>query len=213
MPIQAKLLTFLDTQTITRVGAEKSITVDTRILAATNRDLAGEVDKGRFRQDLYYRLAVLTITTPPLRDRIEDLSILVEDLLHGLSEKLGLPGPSSIDSEALDRLLAYQWPGNVRELRNVLERALILRRGERIRAEDLALNESCTGGSPSFPTAELQTLLSRGGSFQEIVNETKRLLITNALKHSSGSIKDAAVFLGMKRNSIDYHIRSLGLRE
>jgi PAS domain S-box-containing protein len=213
LAMQAKLLTFLDTQTITRVGGERSLSVDTRIMAATNRDLPREIDRGRFRQDLYYRLAVFTITTPPLRDRIEDLPILVQELIFSIGQKMGLTQLPAMDPSALDALMKYHWPGNVRELSNVLERALILGNGERIVVQDLGLTDSIPMRECSLSGTELETLLVHGGGFQEALDETKRFLITNALRQSDGSIKDAAVLLGMTRNSITYQMRSLGLRK
>ncbi|MBM3301276.1 MAG: sigma 54-interacting transcriptional regulator, partial [Deltaproteobacteria bacterium] len=130
--LQAKLLTFLDTQSFTRVGGEKNIAVNARLVAATNRELEREVELGTFRKDLYFRLNVFSITVPPLRERIEDLPILVNELLKALSEKIGLLEIPPVDHGAMEALVRYEWPGNVRELRNVIERALILCRGKRI---------------------------------------------------------------------------------
>ena len=210
MPLetQSKLLTFLDTRTINRLGAEKTFQVDTRILAATNRDLRDQVRRGTFREDLLYRLDVLSITVPPLRDRVGDLPTLVQEVLADLGEQLGLLQLPTVDSMAMEALLRYDWPGNVRELRNALERALILSKGDRIRLNDLGLQESDKSG----PGISFDSIPEEGLSFQEAVDDAKRLLIVQALDRSGGSIKDAAALLGMTRNSIDHHIRRLGIR-
>ncbi len=213
LPIQAKFLSFLDTQKLMRVGGQASVSVNTRILAATNHDLTKEISLGRFRADLYYRLAVFTIQTPPLKDRREDLPILAGEILSGLTQKMGLGQVPSMDAEALELLVSYHWPGNVRELRNVLERALILWRGDRIVAEDLGLKKPGRVRNSALHGTKLESLLLQGACFHEAVNETKRFLISNALTRSRGNIKDAAEALGMNRNAIDYQIRTLGLRK
>ncbi len=127
--LQAKFLTFLDTRTFTRVGGQQEMRVNTRILAATNRDLPQEVSDGRFRSDLYYRLSVLPIRIPPLRDRTEDLPILVPELLSWLAKDLKMGFSPELTAEDMAKLYNYHWPGNIRELRNVLERAIILSDG------------------------------------------------------------------------------------
>ena len=127
--LQAKFLTFLDTRTFTRVGGQQEIRVNTRILAATNRDLQYEISVGRFRADLYYRLNVLSIRVPPLRERTEDLPILVAQLLSTLAKDLQMSFAPELTAEDMAKLYNYHWPGNIRELRNVLERAIILSGG------------------------------------------------------------------------------------
>jgi PAS domain S-box-containing protein len=210
--LQSKLLTFMDTQSITRVGGETSISVDARILAATNRDLIKEIERERFRLDLFYRLAVLTITVPPLRRRSDDIPSLVEELLSRLGERMGLAKLPKVDSAAMAALLEYDWPGNIRELQNVLERALILCDRKRITVRDLGLEKSGSPQSASREDLPLEALLPQGRCFEDAVNETKRLLIVKALERSHGSIKGAATILGMTRNSIDHHIRRLGIQ-
>ncbi|MEW6111597.1 MAG: sigma 54-interacting transcriptional regulator [Thermodesulfobacteriota bacterium] len=210
--LQSKLLTFMDTHSITRVGGETSISVDTRILAATNRDLVKEIEGNRFRLDLFYRLAVLTITVPPLRQRREDIPTLVQELLVSVSERMGLMETPAISSAAIEALLRYDWPGNVRELQNVLERAMILCDRERITVTDLGLEKTETKQAVSSGDTILEVLLPESGSFDETLEQTKRLLIIRALERCNGSVKKAAAFLGMTRNSIDHHIRRLGIR-
>ena len=125
LPLQTKLLRVLEEKRIRPVGSAKEVPVDVRVVAATNRDLRTEVAAGRFRQDLYYRLEVMTLTIPPLRERPEDVPPLVAHFNTQLAQRLGLP-PLALGDEALRRLAAYAWPGNVRELRNLIERSLIL---------------------------------------------------------------------------------------
>ncbi len=214
LSMQSKLLTFMDTQTILRVGGQESITVDVRILAATNRNLEQEMQDGRFRADLFYRLDVFTIAVPPLRDRIEDIPIVVRELLSGIGEKMGLSGLPAIDPGSMDALLKYHWPGNVRELRNVLERALILcDREEKICPIHLGLREVRHSDSRSGGAALVEELFPEGISFHKGLDEAKRLLILRALDRSGGSIKEAAALLGMTRNSINHHIRHLGIEK
>jgi DNA-binding NtrC family response regulator len=132
--LQAKLLRVLEDGRFRRVGSTKEINTDVRIIAATNKDLAKEVASNRFRDDLYFRLNVITIPIPPLRDRVEDISLLVDYFLTQ-----GVRGPRSIDPDALSALVGYRWPGNVRELANVIERARILADGQSITMQDLPL--------------------------------------------------------------------------
>jgi NtrC-family two-component system response regulator AlgB len=134
--LQAKLLRFLEERRFERVGDARTREVDARLVAATNRDLEAEVRAGRFRADLFYRLAVIPLRLPPLRERGEDLPELVDHLLDGLASRLGRPRPA-LEPAARAALAAYAWPGNVRELANALERALVLSRGDSLAAESL----------------------------------------------------------------------------
>jgi DNA-binding NtrC family response regulator len=129
---QAKLLTFLETKKFTRVGGEREVDVNARLMAATNRDLEDAVKDGSFRKDLFYRLNVLPITVPPLRERRSDIPMLVQEFVHDLCEEMQLTEQPIITPSTMKAFQAYQWPGNVRELRNVLERALILSGGARV---------------------------------------------------------------------------------
>ena len=144
--IQARLLKALEEKRFRRVGGVRDLNASFRLIAATNRDLAGEVNAGRFRNDLYYRLNVVRIRMPPLRERLEDVPILVEVILRPLAKEMGRPVPL-ISPRALKKLQTYHWPGNVRELRNVLERALLTFNGKELRSEDLLL-ESGAGAMP-----------------------------------------------------------------
>ena len=155
--IQARLLKALEEKRFRRVGGVRDLNANFRLIAATNRDLGSDVSAGRFRGDLYYRLNVVRIRMPPLRERLEDVPILVDVILRPLAKEMGRPVPS-ISPRALKKLSNYPWPGNVRELRNVLERALLTLDGREIRSEDLLLeNNAASGGRPAsggVPKAE-----------------------------------------------------------
>src|SRR5205814_2217368 len=136
--IQARLLKAIEEKRFRRVGGVRDLTTNFRLLAATNRDLDAEVAAGRFRADLYYRLNVVRVRMPPLRERFEDLPLLVDVILRPLAKEMGRPIPT-ISPRALKKLEKYPWPGNIRELRNVLERAMLTMSGKEIRSEDLLL--------------------------------------------------------------------------
>ncbi|MDQ7782508.1 MAG: sigma 54-interacting transcriptional regulator [Desulfomonilaceae bacterium] len=210
LSLQAKLLTFLDTRSFTRVGGEKSISVNARLVAATNRDLQNEVMSGRFRRDLYYRINVFSIRIPPLRERVEDLPRLVEQLLEGLARKLGMAFTPTISTGCMETLADYHWPGNVRELRNVLERAIILGEGHRIelgnlagRDRDMTIEETA-GWS-------MAVTLHAGRSLNEVIRDVKAGLIGEALRRTRGRRQQAAELLGVSRDALKHHIRSLGI--
>ena len=133
LQIQAKLLSVIQNKVVCRVGSTRSVPVDVRILAATNRDLRAEVAAGRFRQDLYYRLSAFSVELPPLRSCPEDVCFLIDRLMEKIPQKYGVP-PRSLSGEAFGKLLAYNWPGNIRELENVLENAVALSESELIYA-------------------------------------------------------------------------------
>ena len=206
-PLQAKLLTFLDTKQFTRVGGEKNITVNARLIAATNRDLEKEVEAGHFRQDLFYRLNVLSVVVPPLRERREDISILIREMLTHLCKEMQVPTVPTIDGATVNALKGYDWPGNVRELRNVLERALMLSGGQCISLSGLGLDTN-NGNAKDwsltvcFPTEE---------SLNDITHNVKRSLVNEALRRSSGSRQGAARLLGISRYSLKHYMKSLGL--
>ncbi len=203
--LQAKLLTFLDTRSLTRVGGETSVPVNARLMAATNRNLEKEVASGKFRQDLFYRLNVLSITVPPLRDRLEDLPVLVAKIVEQLAVEMQLPKVPVINPETLQALSRYSWPGNVRELRNVLERALILSGKGTITLSSLAVldsDESDWSYTMAFP---------EGRGVNEVADELKRALVTEALRRSGGNKQSAAELLGISRYSFFRMMKSLGL--
>jgi DNA-binding NtrC family response regulator len=189
--LQPKLLKVLETKTFRRLGGTREITVDVRLIAATNKDLAAEVEAGRFREDLYYRLSVMPLRLPPLRERSRDDRLtLVTRLLGDLRNELP-EGPAQLSSEALERLLSYPWPGNVREMRNVLERALILGRGR----PELSV-EHLPGEFRARPGIgdRRHTPLS--------LDELERQHIERTLRHHGGNRTRAAAELGISRATL-----------
>ncbi len=202
--LQAKLLAFLDHHSFTRVGGETTIPVHARILAATNRDLEREVSERRFREDLYYRINVLSLRVPPLRERKEDIPGLVHSLLEELASEMHLQQTPHIDEQAMNVLVSYRWPGNVRELRNVLERGLMLGPDGGIDLGSVALESDHEGWSHTvrFPVT---------GGLQELIDEVKRAVVVEALHRSRGTKSTAAAYLGISRYALFRLIKSLGL--
>jgi PAS domain S-box-containing protein len=209
LPLQSKLLTFLDTRKFTRVGGEKEIKANAKIIAATNRDLEREVEEGRFRKDLFYRLNVFSIATPPLRERREDIPVLVQEILSKLRSEMEIDGVPTIDASLMTAFEKYDWPGNVRELHNVLERVLIHSRGKELHLTGLEicelakewLGKSESSFTVSFPSDR---------SLNEITRELKRFFVDAALQRSAGSRKDTARLLGISRDSLKHYMKSLG---
>lgn len=198
---QAKLLRVLQDGTIRRVGDTRTTQVDVRILAATNKDLLEEVRRGAFREDLYYRLKVILITLPPLRERREDIPLLADHFLHqyGQASKRGV---KRLASTALGHLMAYPWPGNVRELENVIERAVLFSEGESIAERDL---------SPELRGEEIHlTPPSDAVSLKETmrwtVRETEQKVILRALRETGGNRTEAARRLGISRRALLYKL-------
>jgi len=208
--LQAKLLTFLDTQAFTRVGGETSVSVNARIVAATNRDLAQDVEAGRFRLDLYYRINVFPITVPPLRERLDDLPSLSRELLEDLCTKMERTEAARVDPRTMRRLRLYNWPGNVRELRNVLERALVQCEGKRIEPKHVAFlqpKQSVIAGD------ELSVVLrvSEHSSMKDQVELAKKQLVAEALRRARGNVCAAARMLGVSRDMLRHQIKVLGI--
>ncbi len=205
LPLQSKLLTFLDTRKFTRVGGEKEISVNARLIAATNRSLAQEVSAGRFRGDLFYRLNVFPITVPPLRERREDIPLIIGEVLQELQKDLQVPRISPIDNEMMEALMGYNWPGNVRELRNVLERALMLSGHERITLRSLGISDS-----ESTPVEwSVMTTFPSNESLNDLVSDLKRTLINEALHRTGGNRQAAARLLGISRYSLKHYMKNL----
>jgi len=204
LSLQAKLLTFLDTRQFTRVGGEKNISVNARLIAATNRNLEAEVEAGRFRKDLYYRLNVMTIVIPPLRERREDIPLVVREILNRLKVDLQLTEMPEIDASTMNALINYNWPGNVRELRNVLERALMLSDGQGIYLSSLGIvpAEKDWAFTITFPSQR---------SLNDVTREMKSSLVNEALRRAGGSRQGAARLLGISRYSLKHYMNSLEL--
>ncbi len=204
--LQAKLLRVLQDHAFERVGGTRPIQADLRVIAATNRDLDDAVKAGRFREDLFYRLNVVRITLPPLRDRKDDLPALVQHLVtrYAAETKKTMRG---ITQKAMTLLVAQSWPGNVRELANVIERAIVLCSGEQIEPEDLAL----TGVVPPSGPAPLAPPVVVG-EFHGQVKEYKQSLIRAALRQAGGNQTRAAELLGLQRTYLVKLLRALNIR-
>lgn len=203
--LQAKLLTFLESRTFRRVGGTEDIHVDVRIVAATNVDLPGAVEAGRFREDLYYRLNVAQVTLPPLREIRSDIEVLARHFVRQAADYFGKPVPE-LDGDSIDRLRSYDWPGNVRELRNVIERALIFSKGETLRVGPLA--SAVTGPAASVGEADGGgVMMPRGLTLEEV----ERRYIQATLADTDGRIQEAADRLGVSRKVLWMRRKRLGL--
>ena len=189
---QVKLLRFLETKTIERLGSMKPIEVDARLVCATNRNLGEMISKGEFRDDLYYRLNVVSIQLPALRDRTEDVSLLTQHFLRQFAKENGFDAPIATDS-AMAVLRSYHWPGNVRELRNFCENMVVLKRGKEITEYDL---------DPRFsdPLDLKPTEVSQGSALS--VEENEKRLLRNALVRSGGNRTKAAELMGISRRTL-----------
>jgi two-component system response regulator PilR (NtrC family) len=205
LPLQVKILRAIQEKTIRRVGGNSDRRVDARILAATNRRLEDEVAAGRFREDLYYRLNVIQLQLPPLRERMEDLPLLVHHFVEKYARELGKPVRGVVD-EAMALLRAHAWPGNVRELENGIERAVALSRGEWIEAEALP---PLLGRVPERPAAALPA--ASGVDLDNLVADYERGLMLDALRRAKGVKKRAAALLGISFRSFRYRLEKLGL--
>ena len=218
--VQAKLLRALEERRIERLGGSDSIPVDVRIVSATHRPLEQEIERGGFRADLFYRLQVVTVEIPPLRERREDIPVLAETFARQAAERYGLP-PRSLAASALRRLVEYHWPGNVRELRNAVERAMILAGGDEVGARDLPEEVGGGGKPPSkeaaaaaapAPAAEPGALaVPFTSDFREDRREFERRYIARCLEETGGNVTRAASILGMHRQSLQHKLRELGL--
>jgi Nif-specific regulatory protein len=204
--LQAKLLRVLQEREIERVGSNQTIKIDVRVIAATNRNLEEAIKKGAFREDLYYRLNVVTISLPPLRERKEDIPLLLEYFLKKYSEE-NKKEVRSLSRESKDLLLKYDYPGNVRELENIIERAVVLSRQDIITTQDLPLNlrESRT---------EMALVQARQAhSLPETLETLERQLIIGALERSGGVQTRAAEELGISERVLRYKINKYGIAE
>ncbi len=204
--LQAKLLTFLDSRVFTRVGGEKSISVDARLIAATNRDLEQAVEAGRFRRDLFFRLNVFSIEIPPLRERHDDIPVLVHQFVEKLRDQIRLGAAPHFREDALELMKAYAWPGNVRELKNIIERALIVTGGGDITAAHLGLRTDSRSWSFAVEFPQSRTL-------NDVTKDLKRALVQEALNRSGGNKVGAARLLGISRNSFNHYVASLGVED
>jgi DNA-binding NtrC family response regulator len=204
---QAKVLRVLEERKLERVGSTETIEVDVRVVSATHRDLEAEIEAGRFREDLYYRLKVVEVELPPLRERIEDFAALSDRFLGQVAERLGRE-KKKLSPAALARMARHSWPGNVRELRNVIERAAVLAGEAEIAEEDLQL-------APPSDVTELQA-----SDLEMPFADAKRLTVENferqylcqALRENEGNVSRTATAIGMVRQSLQQKIRDLGIK-
>jgi transcriptional regulator with PAS, ATPase and Fis domain len=205
LPAQAKFLRVLQEREFQRLGGTRVLKTDARIVAATNRDLSKAIERGQFREDLYYRLDVFSILLPPLRERREDLLRLSEAFLEELARTLGRP-PAGISSDARRALLDYHWPGNVRELRNVLERAAILSDGGLITGEHLALRP-LPGGVPAPPAPAA----AAAPPSSDDLRSAERATIERVLLETKSNKSLAARRLGLTRSQLYVRLKRYGL--
>jgi two-component system, NtrC family, response regulator AtoC len=201
--LQAKLLRFLEDRTFRRVGGASEIQVDVRIIAATNRDIDKAVEEGKFRSDLLFRLNVIPIELPPLRERGEDVSLLARFFVTHFAMEFRKP-ITKIDEEAVAQLSNYAWPGNVRELRNVIERAVLLSQGDTIGPADIVVGqagrvETVTSNSVPLPTTGID------------LHELENSLVLQALTRANNNQTHAAKLLGLSRDALRYRMEKLGL--
>jgi two-component system NtrC family response regulator len=198
LPLQVKLLRFLQEQRIERVGGRAEIQVDTRVVAATNADLKKAIAGGTFREDLYYRLAVVVMSLPPLRERENDIRLLAQEFLRRCAAKNGREG-LSFDGEALRAIASHSWPGNVRELENRVKRAVIMAEGRRLTSKDLELDG---------------TAMSHAGlSLKEARETVEREMVQRALRKHGGKIAPASAELGISRPTLYELMEKLGIQK
>ncbi len=201
--LQAKLLRFLEERTFRRVGGTNEISVDVRVIAATNRDIEQAISEGQFRSDLMYRLNVIPIHLPPLRERGEDVSLIAKHFITRFSSEFRKP-ITRVDDKALDKLDGYAWPGNVRELRNAIERAVLLAKSDVISAEDFVLGHAEQSGLSADGGV---CLPASGVDLREMENG----LIRQALARTGNNQTQAAKLLGLSRDAFRYRLEKLGL--
>jgi len=203
--LQAKILRVLEDRVLERVGGEEGTPIDLRVVAATNQELAKRIQEGLFREDLYFRLAVVDLHLPPLRERVDDIRALALHFTAVFAERYERP-LSSITERALERLAAYVWPGNVRELRNVLDRAVLLAGNSVLRSSDLRLG----AGSPR--ASAISGGGTQGGYPADMsLAEVEADHIDRVLKHAEGHMGKASSMLGIHRNTLTRKVQEYGL--
>jgi len=202
---QAKVLRVLQEQVMEPVGGSNRIRVDARVLAATNKDLTAEIRAGRFREDLYFRLNVVPIFVPALRDRQEDIALFADHFMAMLAREYGRR-PKTFESDAVIALRQYPWPGNVRELRNVIERLMIMVPGDRISSRDLTFLDQAPAGDAQGPVQVLSSM-----PLHEARDQFERDYILRALAAQQGNISRTADALGIERSNLYRKMRSFGI--
>jgi two-component system, NtrC family, nitrogen regulation response regulator NtrX len=199
---QSKLLRALDEHRFEPVGALQSIQADARVVAATNKNLEKEIERGNFREDLFYRLNVIPFTVPPLRDRAEDIPLLANHFLQEFTRSYGRK-PKELSDDALEMLVQYQWPGNVRELRNLMERIVILHGQKRVEARHLSLD--------GIRKALVSKNIEDRGSLHEVKESAEREYILRKLDETNGNVTRASELLGLERSNLYRKMKALGI--
>jgi DNA-binding NtrC family response regulator len=203
--IQVKLLRILQEREFERLGSNVTRHIDVRVIAATNQDLRAALEQGTFREDLYYRLNVVPINIPPLRERKQDIAFLANHFLRKLAPDSGRP-VERISDAAMEKLIGYHWPGNVRELENVIERALILCRGDQLEADDIKL-EMAPRPRAAGDDGNQHSFLPEGLTLDQYEQE----IIREALRRADGNKSQAARLLGLTRNALRYRLTQMGM--
>jgi two-component system NtrC family response regulator len=204
--VQVKLLRVLQEKEFERVGGNETIRIDVRLIAATNRDLEKAMKDGSFREDLYYRLNVVAVTIPPLRERKEDIPALMEHFLRKYSKE-NSKNFAGVTAEARDLLMRYHYPGNVRELENIIERAVVLAKGETITTADIPLHLQ------SVESEEKICVAKRDGSLTDTLDTLERGIIMDALKSAGGVQTRAAEKLGISERVLRYKLKKFKIKE
>ncbi|MFV0622567.1 sigma-54-dependent transcriptional regulator [Sphingomonas sp. ac-8] len=214
MPVatQARILRVLTDQSFTRVGGQRVVKVDVRVVSATSRDLQDEIAEGRFREDLYYRLNVVPVAIPALTDRREDIPALVEHFVAHYASERRVPTPE-IAPDAMVALQSYEWPGNVRQLRNVVERTVILAPGNRIGRIDVDLLPPEVLGTPGEGGAGIGANAIMGAPLREARESFEREYLRVQIRRFSGNISRTASFIGMERSALHRKLKLLGITE
>jgi two-component system response regulator AtoC len=215
---QVKMLRLVQEQRFERVGGEETVATDVRLIAATNADLEKMADDGRFRKDLYFRLNVFTIHLPALRERGDDLPLLIDHYVRRYGTELGKPA-QAVAPEAQAALVAYPWPGNVRELQSVLKQSLLRMRGAVLLAEDLPAAVTSPAPQPTAATGTFDWDAFVGGQiaigstdlYAESLERMEREVLVRVLRHTGGNQLQAAKILGITRGSLRTKIRALGI--
>ncbi len=213
--MQVKLLRALQEQQFERVGGIKTITVNVRLIAATNRDLKASIAEGGFREDLYYRLNVVHVHLPPLRDRPSDIPLLIDHFVNKFNEKLDR-AVSGFEDDALQQLMRYTWPGNIRELENVVERCMIFAEDGEVGAQHLPTEVSDAGGASPRLVAGIEATPGETGLKEAVRNATLKLereFIARALEQTGGNVTHTARLLKISRKSLQNKMKELGLRD
>jgi DNA-binding NtrC family response regulator len=204
--VQTKLLRVLQERKITRLGGAETIEVDVRIITATNRDLEEAIEENRFREDLYYRLNVIPIVMPPLRERSTDIPLLLEHFVKKFSLENKMP-PPTISEEAITLCVNYEWPGNVRELENAIENAIVLGEGQKILAEHLPFGTASTRRS----RIKLDFLKDAGQTYKDKMEAAEKMVLLEAIERAKGNKSEAAKALDVSLRTMRYKIKKYGL--